>query len=119
MNDRQLLIADEWLHILKQRDGRANKSTIESLLYRKFTERTDGIDMEYTYKLLSEEYHLIKPLGQAWVMLTPEGEKYARKGLKYYRMKISLKEKLESAGKLIAAISSLTALIGFLIGLLF
>ena len=52
-------------------------------------------------------------------MLTPEGEKYAKKGLNYYRMESSIKEKLESAGKLIAAISSLTALIGFLIGLLF
>ena len=119
MNERQLRIADEWLHILKQRDGRASKSTAEYILFIKFTEIEDGIDIEYTYKLLSDEYHLIEPLGQAWIMLTPEGEKYAKKGLNYYRMESSIKEKLESAGKLIAAISSLTALIGFLIGLLF
>lgn len=62
------------------------------MLSREFTERLDTIDITFVFDTLSDDYDLIAPMGEAWVRLTPEGQKMAKIGMKNYQRKISMKE---------------------------
>lgn len=119
MTDRQTAIADRMLALLAEHDGRFNKDEASSMLRKEFTERLDRIDITLVLDTLMDDYGLIAPIGEAWIRLTPEGETMARRGMKNYQRKLSIKEQFKMAGKVITAVSSVVAILSFLLGLLF
>ena len=62
------------------------------MLTSEFTERLDTIDITVVFDTLADNYELIAYMGEAWVRLTPEGERMAKNGMKNYQRKLSLKE---------------------------
>lgn len=119
MTEKQIRIADKLLQILMEHDGRINKHNACSLLLKEFTERTDRIDISFVFDTLIDDYKLVALLGEGWLRLTPEGQKMARRGMKNYQRKLSIKEQFKVAGKAIGAVSSVVAIVSFLLGLLF
>ena len=119
MTEKQIRIADRLLRILVEHDGRVNKDSARSLLLKEFTERMDKIDINFVLDTLIDDYKLVSLLGEGWLRLTPEGEKMARRGMKNYHLKITIKEQIKDAGKVIGAVSSVVAIVSFLLGLLF
>lgn len=115
MTDRQIAIADRLLNILLEHDGRANKHGVRKMLTNEFTERLDTIDITMVFDTLADNYELIAYMGEAWVRLTPEGERMAKNGMKNYQRKLSLKEWWK--GSQVAAIitAALSAVVGALI----
>lgn len=104
MTDRQTAIADRMLALLAEHDGRFNKDEARSMLRKEFTERLDRIDITLVLDTLMDDYGLIAPIGEAWIRLTPEGETMARRGMKNYQRKLSIKEQFKVAGKVITEI---------------
>ena len=119
MTERQIRIADRLLGILVEHDGRVNKDSARSLLLKEFAERMDRIDINFVFDTLIDDYKLVALLGEGWLRLTPEGQKMARWGMKNYQRKLSIKEQFKVAGKVIGAVSSVVAIVSFLLGLLF
>ena len=90
--------------MLAEHDGRFNKDEARSMLRKEFTERLDRIDITLVLNTLMDDYGLIAPIGEAWIRLTPEGETMARRGMKNYQRKLSIKEQFKVAGKVITEI---------------
>lgn len=67
------------------------------------------------FDTLIDDYKLVALLGEGWLRLTPEGQKMARWGMKNQQRELSFKV----AGKVIGAVSSVVAIVSFLLGLLF
>lgn len=119
MTEKQIKIADRLLGILVEHDGRVNKDGARSLLLKEFAERMDRIDINFVFDTLIDDYKLVALLGEGWLRLTPEGQKMARWGMKNYQRKLSIKEQFKVAGKVIGTVSSVVAIVSFLLGLLF
>lgn len=119
MTEKQTRIADRLLRILVEHDERINKDSARSLLLKEFTERMDRIDINFVFDTLIDDYKLVALLGEGWLRLTPEGQKMARWGMKNYQRELSIKEQFKVAGKVIGAVSSVAAIVSFLLGLLF
>ena len=124
MTEKQIRIADRLLRILVDHYGRVNKDSSRSLLLKEFTERMDKIDINFVLDTLIDDYKLVSLLGEGWLRLTPEGEKMARRGMKNYQQKLSIKEwwkEIKTAAILISLVSTLigsviTVLITALLG---
>lgn len=115
MTDRQIAIADRLLNILLEHDGRANKHGVRKMLTNEFTERLDTIDITMVFDTLADNYELIAYMGEAWVRLTPEGERMAKNGMKNYQRKLSLKEWWKESQVAAIITAALSAVVGALI----
>lgn len=124
MTDRQIAIADRLLNILLEHDGRANKHGVRKMLTHEFTERLDTIDITMVFDTLADNYELIAYMGEAWVRLTPEGERMAKNGMKKYLDSLNRKSKMDDRLKSSTVISNyltianlLYTFIGIIIGI--
>lgn len=115
MTDRQIAIADRLLNILLEHDGRANKHGVRKMLTNEFTEKLDTIDITMVFDTLADNYELIAYMGEAWVRLTPEGERMAKNGMKNYQRKLSLKEWWKESQVAAIITAALSAVVGALI----
>ena len=115
MTDRQIAIADRLLNLLLEHDGRANKHGLRKILIYEFTERLDTIDITMVFDTLADDYNLIAYMGEAWVRLTPEGERMAKNGMKNYQRKLSLKEWWRESQVAAIATATLSAIVSALI----
>ena len=115
MTERQIAIADRLLNILLEHDGRANKHGVRKMLTHEFTERLDTIDITMVFDTLADNYELIAYMGEAWVRLTPEGERMAKNGMKNYQRKLSLKEWWKESQVAAIITATISAIIGALI----
>ncbi len=77
-----------------------------------------GMDIEYVKQRMRDDYHLISPLGDAFISLTHEGSRMAKLGMKNYQRRLSYKEQFKVAGNLIGIVSSAIGIVGFILGLL-
>jgi len=118
MTEKQIEIADRLLGILVEHDGRVNKDSARSLLLKKFAERMDRIDINFVFDTLTDDYKLVALLGEGWLRLTPEGQKMARRGMKNYQRKLSIKEWWKESKTAAILISLVSTLIGSLITVL-
>lgn len=118
MTERQIRIADRLLGILVEHDGRVNKDSARSLLLKEFAERMDRIDINFVFDTLINDYKLVALLGEGWLRLTPEGQKMARRGMKNYQRKLSIKEWWKESKTAAILISLVSTLIGSLITVL-
>ena len=115
MTERQIAIADRLLNILLEHDGRANKHGVRKMLTNEFTERLDTIDITMVFDTLADNYELIAYMGEAWVRLTPKGERMAKNGMKNYQRKLSLKEWWKESQVAAIITAALSAVVGALI----
>ena len=115
MTERQIAIADRLLNILLEHDGRANKHGVRKMLTNEFTERLDTIDITMVFDTLADNYDLIAYMGEAWVRLTPEGERMAKNGMKNYQRILSLKEWWKESQVAAIITATISAIIGALI----
>ena len=115
MTERQIAIADRLLNILLEHDGRANKHGVRKMLTNEFTERLDTIDITMVFDTLADNYELIAYMGEAWVRLTPEGERMAKNGMKNYQRILSLKEWWKESQVAAIITATISAIIGALI----
>ena len=115
MTDRQIAIADRLLNLLLEHDGRANKHGLRKILIYEFTEKLDTIDITMVFDTLTDDYNLIAYMGEAWVRLTPEGERMAKNGMKNYQRKLSLKEWWRESQVAAIATATLSAIVSALI----
>ena len=115
MTERQIAIADRLLNILLEHDGRANKHGVRKMLTNEFTEKLDTIDITMVFDTLADNYELIAYMGEAWVRLTPEGERMAKNGMKNYQRKLSLKEWWKESQVAAIITATISAIIGALI----
>ena len=118
MTEKQIRIADKLLQILMEHDGRINKHNACSLLLKEFTERTDRIDISFVFDTLIDDYKLVALLGEGWLRLTPEGQKMARRGMKNYQRKLTIKEWWKESKTAAILISLVSTLIGSVITVL-
>lgn len=118
MTEKQIKIADRLLGILVEHDGRVNKDSARSLLLKEFAERMDRIDINFVFDTLTDDYKLVALLGEGWLRLTPEGQKMARRGMKNYQRKLSIKEWWKESKTAAILISLVSTLIGSLITVL-
>lgn len=118
MTEKQIRIADRLLRILVEHDGRVNKDSARSLLLKEFAERMDRIDINFVFDTLTDDYKLVVLLGEGWLRLTPEGQKMARRGMKNYQRKLSIKEWWKESKTAAILISLVSTLIGSLITVL-
>jgi hypothetical protein len=118
MTEKQIKIADRLLGILVEHDGRVNKDSARNLLLKEFTERMDKIDINFVLDTLIDDYKLVSLLGEGWLRLTPEGEKMARRGMKNYQQKLSIKEWWKESKTAAILISFVSTLIGSVITIL-
>lgn len=118
MTEKQIKIADRLLGILVEHDGRVNKDNARSLLLKEFAERMDRIDINFVFDTLINDYKLVALLGEGWLRLTPEGQKMARRGMKNYQRKLSIKEWWKESKTAAILISLVSTLIGSLITVL-
>ncbi|WP_418707467.1 hypothetical protein [Bacteroides sp.] len=118
MTEKQIKIADRLLGILVEHDGRVNKDSARSLLLKEFAERMDKIDINFVLDTLIDDYKLVSLLGEGWLRLTPEGEKMARRGMKNYQQKLSIKEWWKESKTAAILISFVSTLIGSVITVL-
>ena len=115
MTERQIAIADRLLNILLEHDGRANKHGVRKMLTHEFTERLDTIDITMVFDTLADNYDLIAYLGEAWVRLSPEGERMAKNGMKNYQRILSLKEWWKESQVAAIITATISAIIGAMI----
>ena len=118
MTEKQIRIADRLLGILVEHDGRVNKDSARSLLLKEFAERMDRIDINFVFDTLINDYKLVALLGEGWLRLTPEGQKMARRGMKNYQRKLSIKEWWKESKTAASLISLVFTLIGSIITVL-
>lgn len=118
MTEKQIKIADRLLGILVEHDGRVNKDSARSLLLKEFAERMDRIDINFVFDTLIDDYKLVTLLGEDWLRLTPEGQKMARRGMKNYQQKLSIKEWWKESKTAAILISLVSTLIGSVITVL-
>lgn len=118
MTEKQTKIADRLLGILVEHDGRVNKDGARSILLKEFAERMDRIDINFVFDTLINDYNLVAPLGEDWLRLTPEGQKMARRGVKNYQRKLSIKEWWKESKTAAILISLVSTLIGSVITVL-
>ncbi len=118
MTEKQIKIADRLLGILVEHDGRVNKDSARSLLLKEFAERMDKIDINFVLDTLIDDYKLVSLLGEGWLRLTPEGQKMARRGMKNYQRKLSIKEWWKESKTAAILISLVSTLIGSVITVL-
>lgn len=83
MNDLQIQIANKTLGALFNSGSRSNKNALSEQLTDIFGYKSD-IDISYVFDVLTNDYQLITPLGQAWIRLTPEGERAYTIGISAY-----------------------------------
>lgn len=118
MTEKQIKIADRLLGILVEHDGRVNKDGARSILLKEFTERMDRIDINFVFDTLINDYNLVALLGEDWLRLTPEGQKMARRGMKNYQRKLSIKEWWKESKTAAILIFLVSTLIGSVITVL-
>ncbi len=78
----------------------------------------DKIDINFVLDTLIDDYKLVSLLGEGWLRLTPEGEKMARRGMKNYQQKLSIKEWWKESKTAAILISLVSTLIGSVITVL-
>ena len=118
MTEKQILIADALLNYLAEHNNCTNTFLVDDYLINTFGYEA-GIDIEYVKQRMCDDYHLISPLGEAFISLTQEGSRMAKRGMKTYQRKLSYKEQFQAAGNLIGIVSSVVGILGFILGLLF
>lgn len=96
MTEKQIEIADALLKFLAEHDNHADKAVLSKYLKDKLGVRA-GIDIAFVIQILAQDYKLISWLGETMVMLTHEGCEIARKGMKKFPRKLSLKEQFKAA----------------------
>lgn len=98
MNNLQIQIADEILKALFNNGSRLNTSALSDHLTDIFDYKSD-IDISYVLDVLTNDYQLITPLGQAWLRLTLEGERAYKIGISAFLKELHEDKKLDKSVK--------------------
>ena len=98
MNKMQKNIADEMLCYIHKNNCRIESSNLSDYMDEKFGFQS-GIDIEYVKATLMNDYHLIEPLGKAWIRITATGEHVVWVGFDAYLDELKGKDKQDEEVK--------------------